>query len=223
MHRTDQQIHDTQKDEYGTPAQPTDRILTLPNLISFIRLCLIPLFFVVLIGGHDVSAMILFALAAGTDWIDGQVARRTHSVSKLGRMLDPAVDRLLMIFGVLGVFLIGRVPLWIIAVIVCRDAVMMAGYALLRRQWNVHVDVIYPGKVATTCLFVGFAALILNWPQIAGLGMVDVAWLPGFNHELVGWGIWFVYAGMLLGVFTTSYYVYAAISKVRQVQQKASV
>ena len=89
----------------------TDEIFTVSNVITFIRLCMVPLFMVLLLGGANVTATVVFAVAACTDFVDGQIARRTNTVSKLGRLLDPAVDRLLMIFGVLGLLLVGRLPL----------------------------------------------------------------------------------------------------------------
>lgn len=71
----------------------SDKVLTIPNLLSFIRLCTIPVFLCLLFDDHNLAATILFALAASTDWVDGQVARRTNSVSRLGQLLDPAVDQ----------------------------------------------------------------------------------------------------------------------------------
>ena len=83
----------------------TNRIFTIPNVISFIRLCMVPVYMVLLLNGYDLLATFMFALAAGTDWIDGQLARRTNCVSKLGQLLDPAVDRILMSCGVIGLML----------------------------------------------------------------------------------------------------------------------
>ncbi|ANE22684.1 CDP-alcohol phosphatidyltransferase [Denitrobacterium detoxificans] len=197
----------------GTPENPSDAIITLPNAVSFVRLCMIPAFFVMLMQGNNIAATALFAIAACTDFLDGQIARRTNRVTKLGRMLDPAVDRLLMILGVLGVYLTGRIPLWIIALVLGRDIVLMAGYAILLKRWKVRVDVIYPGKVATTFFFIGFAGLVLNAPLIPGLGWCDIAWLPGFNGTSVCWAIWFIYAGLLLGAYSTTYYVREALRK----------
>lgn len=194
----------------------SNRIFTVPNVISFIRLCLVPVFFVLLFNGFDLAATLLFAIAAGTDWVDGQIARRTHQVSRLGQLLDPAVDRILMISGVVGLFAVGRLPLWIILIVIARDLLLLAGGAYLLKRWHTRVAVIYPGKVATTLLFVGFAALLLNWPILQGLGMVDAAWLPGFSFEPYSWGIWFVYAGLLLALATTAYYVVAALIKIRE-------
>ena len=194
----------------------SNRIFTVPNVISFIRLCLVPVFFVLLFNGFDLAATLLFAIAAGTDWVDGQIARRTHQVSRLGQLLDPAVDRILMISGVVGLFAVGRLPLWVILIVIARDLLLLGGGAYLLKRWHTRVAVIYPGKVATTLLFVGFAALLLNWPILQGLGMVDAAWLPGFNFEPYSWGIWFVYAGLLLALATTAYYVVAALIKIRE-------
>ena len=157
--------------------------------------------------GYDILATILFAVAASTDWIDGQIARRTHTVSKLGQLLDPAVDRILMISGVVCLLIVGRLPAWIVILVLGRDLLLLIGGAYLLKKWRIRVAVIYPGKVATTFLFVGFAALLLNWPVLTGLGVVPFAWLPGLSSGPYSWGIWFVYAGLIVGLFTTVYYV----------------
>lgn len=184
-----------------------DTIFTIPNLISTIRLCMVPCFIALLLTGYDILATILFAVAASTDWIDGQIARRTHTVSKLGQLLDPAVDRILMISGVVCLLIVGRLPAWIVILVLGRDLLLLIGGAYLLKKWRIRVAVIYPGKVATTFLFVGFAALLLNWPVLTGLGVVPFAWLPGLSSGPYSWGIWFVYAGLIVGLFTTIYYV----------------
>ena len=198
--------------------QVTNRVFTLANAISFIRLLMVPAYLVLLLHGYDVLATALFAAAALTDFIDGQVARRTHTVSKLGQLLDPAVDRILMITGVLGVFLVGRIPLWIILVVLARDLLMLIGGGILLTKYKIRIPVIYPGKVATTLLFIGFAGLLLNWPMVAGLGWCDIAWLPGFTDQSVSWGIWFLYIGLILGVATTAYYCVRALEELKRVR-----
>ena len=187
--------------------QVTNRIFTLANVVSFVRLCMVPAYLVFLLEGHDVLAAFMFALAASTDFVDGQLARRTHTVSRLGQLLDPAVDRILMIAGVVGLLLVGRLPLWIIVVVIARDLFLLCGAAFLLR-YKKRVAVVFPGKVATTLLFVGFAGLLLNFPLIDGLGICDISWLPGFNGNQVSWGIWFVYAGLVMALATTAVYVY---------------
>lgn len=202
--------------------QVSDRIFTVPNIISVIRLCLVPVFLVLLFNGYDLVAALLFALAAGTDWVDGQIARRTHTVSKLGQLLDPAVDRILMIAGVAGLFFVGRLPLWIIVLVLARDLLLLIGGAYLLKRYQIRVPVIYIGKVATTFLFIGFAGLLLNFPLISGLGIIDVSWLPGLNAAICSWGIWFVYLGLILALITTVYYVASGLKKVREVQRTAT-
>ncbi|MBX9033099.1 CDP-alcohol phosphatidyltransferase family protein [Gordonibacter massiliensis (ex Traore et al. 2017)] len=200
----------------------SNRILTVPNVISLVRLCLVPVFLVLLFNGYDLMATFLFALAAGTDWVDGQIARRTNAVSRLGQLLDPAVDRILMIAGVAGLFLVGRLPLWIIVVVLVRDLALLVGGAAILKRYRVRVAVIYPGKVATTLLFVGFAALLLNWPVLNGLGVVNASWLPGLSADPYSWGIWFVYAGLVLALITTAYYAAAAFVKVRAAKRAST-
>ncbi len=188
----------------------TDRVFTAANIITFIRLCMIPIALGFLLSGNDVVATVLFALTAATDFVDGQVARRTHTVSKIGQLLDPVVDRLLMICAVVGLLIVGRLPVWIVVVVLARDALLLIGGAWLMKTYHIRVPVIYPGKVATTFLFVGLAGLMFNYPQIPGLGLCDVSWLPGFNSVACSWGIWCIYIGLCIGVGTTIYYVVAA-------------
>ncbi len=183
---------------------------------------MVPVYLVLLLNGQNIAAAIVFAVAAATDFLDGQIARRTHCVSKLGQLLDPVVDRTLMVAGVLGVFLAGRVPLWIILLIVARDGLVLGGGAWLLFKRSIRIPVIYPGKFATTFLFIGFAALILNWPLVPGLGLCDISWLPGFNGAEVCWGIWFIYAGLALSLGTTVYYVWAAIRALAQKKGNAA-
>lgn len=199
-------------------ARVTTRIFTLANIISIIRLCLIPAFFVLLLDGHNILATFIFALAAGTDFIDGYIARSTKTVSKLGQVLDPVVDRLLMVSGVLGVYLVGRVPLWMILLVLLRDILLIVGGLYFMTRYKVRPKVVFMGKVTTTLLFIGFAGMILNHPLINGLGVVNVSWLPGFNSEPVCWAIWFIYLGLLIGLFTTLFYIGSTFMKVGAVK-----
>ncbi|MEG1197309.1 MAG: CDP-alcohol phosphatidyltransferase family protein, partial [Raoultibacter sp.] len=118
---------DTPQNDSSSEELVIDKIFTIPNVISMVRLCLVPVFLVLLMNGNDLAAALLFALAAGTDFLDGQIARRTNTVSKLGQLLDPAIDRILMIAGVGGLLLVGRLPLWIVAVVLIRDLFLLVG------------------------------------------------------------------------------------------------
>ncbi|MEG0476548.1 MAG: CDP-alcohol phosphatidyltransferase family protein, partial [Raoultibacter sp.] len=93
-----------------------------------------------------------------------------------GQLLDPAIDRILMIAGVGGLLLVGRLPLWIVAVVLIRDLFLLVGGSVLLKRYHIRIPVVYLGKVATTFLFVGFAGALLNWPLISGLGLCTFSW-----------------------------------------------
>ena len=82
------------------------------------------------------------------------------------------------------------------------------------------VPVIFAGKVVTTLLFAGFAFLLINWPRVPGLGIVRSTWLPGLCSGVFSVGIWLVYAGLILGVFTTSYYVLKSIRLLHETKER---
>ena len=187
--------------------EATNKVFTLANCISFIRLCLVPTFLGLFFDGRDVAATIVFALAASTDFLDGQIARRTNTVSKVGQILDPVVDRALMISVVVALLISGRLPVWVIAYVLVRDAYLLGAGAYLGLRYNRRVPVIFAGKVATTLLFVGFAGLLLNMPLIPGLGLCDFAWLPGFNHEMCSWSVWLMYVGLIISAIVTFIYI----------------
>ena len=204
----------------GGQEEVTDRVFTAANIITFIRLIMVPVSLGFLLSGNDIVATVLFALTAATDFLDGQVARRTHTVSKLGQLLDPAVDRLLMICAVVGLLAVGRLPVWIVIVVLARDAFLLIGGAWLLREHGIRVPVIYAGKVATTLMFVGLAGLMLNMPLVPGLGWCDFAWLPGFNSVPCSWGIWCIYLGLCIALFTTVYYVVTAYKELKEALAK---
>ncbi len=197
-------------------------IFTIPNVISFLRLCLIPFYLILLLNGYDLVASLLFIIAAVSDFLDGMIARNTNAVSRIGQVLDPAVDRLLIIFGIIGIFIMGRVPLWIIIFIFGRDILFFIIGIFLYAKYHIRIPVVYPGKFATAFLLIGFSGLLVNWPLILGLGVCDISWLPGFNADVVSWGIWFVYAGMILLLFVSIYYGISAWRKYKIARNKAN-
>ena len=121
-----------------------------------------------------------------------------------------------MLSGVAGLFIIGRLPLWIILFVLVRDIILLAGGAYILRRYKVRVPVVYLGKVATTLLYIGFAGILLNFPLLTGLGVCDLSWLPGFSADQYSWGFWFAYAGIVLSLFTTSYYIAKALQGVKK-------
>ena len=146
---------------------PSSRVLTVPNLISAIRIALIPLF-VALILDHETTTMglILFGVVVATDWVDGAIARRTGQVSELGAILDPVADRLAIAAGLIALAIRGVFPWWAAGAILARDAaVLVVGIVVLVRG-DLHVEVRWIGKIATFSLmtaipFVSWGALEL--------------------------------------------------------------
>ena len=191
----------------------TDRIVTVPNLISFARLLLVPVYLFLLLSGYRVAALAVFGVAAATDFLDGQVARRTHCVSKLGKLLDPAVDTVLMFFGVIGVVMIGELPAWFAVFIILREAFLLIGGLVLLTRFDIKVPVVYPGKVATTLLFFGFAGMMLGAPVVPGIPLTDRWWLPGLNGADVCFWVYLIYPGLLLQLGVTVYYCFAAAKR----------
>jgi cardiolipin synthase len=141
----------------------SDRILTLPNAISFVRLLGVPLFlWLVLVAEQDVWAFVVLAVAGATDWIDGALARALNQRSRLGVMLDPLADRLYIAATVLGLALRGFIPWWLVGILVARELMLLAILPILRRQGLVALPVTYVGKAATWCLLWGFPVLLLT-------------------------------------------------------------
>lgn len=204
-------VEDTRESDATQTQDRAHDVYTVANIITVLRLVLVPFFFSVLItDGHDILSFSLFALAASTDWLDGQIARRTGTVTELGKIIDPLVDRLLIAAGVLGLFLVGRLPGWIVAVLFARDAYLLAGAWVLERAHAPRVPVIYVGKVTTALLLVGFSGAILNMPKVPGLGLVELQALPGLGTTPTALAMWFIYAGLVTSLVTAGMYtVYA--------------
>jgi cardiolipin synthase (CMP-forming) len=145
-----------------TRASPggTDRVLTIPNALSFLRIALIPVF-VVLIVDRDTTfvGLILFGVVLSTDWIDGAIARATGQVSELGKLLDPVSDRLAIAAGLIALVARDAFPLWAALLILVRDGlILLVGVVMLVTR-RVRIDVRYVGKVATFGLMTGIGAV----------------------------------------------------------------
>lgn len=186
-------------------------VYTLANIITVLRLMLVPFFFAVMITEKsDLLAFALFALAASTDWLDGQIARRTGTVTELGKAIDPLVDRLLIAAGVVGLYLDARLPLWIVLFLLVRDLYLLTGASWLTRKRAGRLPVIYIGKLTTAVLLTGFSGLILNMPKVPGLSLVSTSALPGLNGEAVAVWMWLIYVGVVLSALTAVTYTVQA-------------
>lgn len=189
-------------------------VYSVANLITILRLVLVPFFFTVLVDASNergrLVAFAIYAVAASTDWVDGQIARRTNTVTQFGKIVDPLVDRLLLASGVVGLYLIDVLPLWIPVLLLGRDVYLLYGAYLLERH-NVIIPVTRAGKWTTAVLLTGLSSLIAGWPIVGGLGVVDSGWLPGLGESSAPLGVFLVYAGVLLSVSAAVQYTRIAI------------
>ncbi len=148
----------------GQPAPPSaDRIWTIPNVLSVLRLLGVPLFLWLLLGPEaDGLALLVLAVSGFTDWADGVLARKLNQQSRFGALLDPLADRLYILATLVGLVLRDVIPLWLAVVIVGRDVVLSVGLAVLRRHGYGPPEVHYLGKAATFCLLYAFPLLLLG-------------------------------------------------------------
>ena len=164
-----------------------DRVLTVPNLLSVIRLLLIPVFTYALMVAHANGwAVAILMFSGASDWADGKIARTLDQSSRLGVLLDPAVDRLYMVTVPVVLALSGIVPWWFVVTLLVRDGLLAATLPLLRSRGLTALPVTYIGKAATFALMSGFPLVLL--------GTWDALWSRVIGA--CGWGflIWGMYA-----------------------------
>jgi cardiolipin synthase len=185
----------------GRPLNPW----TIPNAIGFVRLAGIPVFLAVAFssdGGHDALAAALYAVIGWADYLDGFAARLTGQYSRLGALLDPLVDRLLVISGMVVCWHFRLLPHWAIAVVIARELFMLlASQYALRRGIE----------------------LVINWP--GRVGVAPILGAPFFAIAGVHWlAVVLLYVGMALGLLASVLYVRrtAAEIRLRNVSTKAS-
>lgn len=140
----------------------SSRVLTVPNILSFLRLLMVPVFLALILGGLDGYALLVLVISSVTDFLDGQIARRFHQVSRLGQLLDPAADRLFIFAALVGLAVRGVIPWWLFVVIVARD-VMLLGLGILGANFGYGpLPVHHLGKLATLCLFYALPILMIG-------------------------------------------------------------
>ncbi|GAB3972027.1 CDP-alcohol phosphatidyltransferase family protein [Streptomyces sparsus] len=167
----------------------TDRILTIPNMLSMARLVGVPVFLWLILlpefGGpnRDLWALLVLAFSGVSDYLDGKLARRWNQVSGLGRLLDPAADRLYILSTLLGLTWRGILPLWLTGLLLARELVLLVMVWVLDRRGYAPPQVNFLGKAATFNLMCAFPLLLLS----DGSG-----WLPSlaaiFGWAFAGWG-----------------------------------
>ena len=139
-----------------------ERVWTLPNALSVLRLLGVPLFLWLLLGPEsDGWALIVLMIAGITDWADGKLAKWLNQYSRLGALLDPAADRLYIMSALVALALREIVPYWVMALLVGRELVLGVALLVLRRYGYPPLQVHYLGKAATLLLLYAFPALLI--------------------------------------------------------------
>jgi cardiolipin synthase len=172
----------------------SDRILTVPNVLSLLRLLGVPLFlYLLLVPEADGWALVVLMVSAITDYADGKLARLLNQYSRLGALLDPAADRLYILAALIGFVIRGFIPWWLAALIIGRDVLLAATLPILRRYGYTALPVHYLGKAATFCLFYGLPMLLLA----QGDSIIAQIALPT-SYAFIVWGtVMYLWAGVI--------------------------
>jgi cardiolipin synthase len=182
------------------------RILTVPNLISVVRLACVPLFCWLLFDGSRVAAFVLLAVLGATDWVDGWIARRFDQGSELGKILDPTADRLLLLTAAVALLVDGVVPLWVGILVLVREALVGGATLALAAAGAARIDVQWVGKAGT------FAMMF----ALPGFLLVDVL-DPGTFRDLIEVATWIVTViGLVLSYYAAARYVPLARAALRE-------
>jgi cardiolipin synthase len=141
-----------------------DRVWTIPNLLSLLRLLGVPVFLWLALGPHANGwAFAILAFGGISDYADGKIARRFNQSSRLGALLDPAVDRLYIVATIVALTITGILPVWLAIAIPARDVLLLATVPALRRMgYGVALPVNFAGKAATLNLLYAFPLLLLS-------------------------------------------------------------
>jgi cardiolipin synthase (CMP-forming) len=173
-------------------------VLTVPNALSVLRLLCAPLFVWLLVGSEDrVAAFALLAVLAGTDWVDGWIARRFDQGSDLGKVLDPVADRVLLLTAAIALTADGTVPAWVGIAVLVREAIVSAATLGLAAAGAARIDVQWAGKAGT------FGVLF----ALPGFLLRDVL-EPGIGRDIVEVITWTATAGgLVLGYYAAARYI----------------
>jgi cardiolipin synthase len=168
----------------GGVTPDTDRVLTVPNLLSAARLAGVPLFLWLILRRDDGWALVVLALAGFTDYLDGKIARRFHLVSRVGQLLDPIADRLYIAATLVGLAWRDIIPWWLVALLLARELLLAGVLLVLRQIGQVGLPVHFVGKAATFNLLYAFPVLLL-----AEVSPTLATWALPIGWALAWWGV----------------------------------
>lgn len=173
-----------------------DRVLTIPNIISLVRLLCLPVFLYLLFVEEDrVAAAVLLGALGATDWVDGYIARRYDQVSAVGKVLDPVADRLLFFVGIGGILVDGSVPVWFAWMVLIREVVVAGTTLVLAALGARRIDVTWYGKAGTFFLMFAFPLFLASNSTVSWADTANVlAWATGIPGLVLSYISWAMYA-----------------------------
>lgn len=179
----------------STTAEPvaSSAILTIPNVISFVRLATVPFFLWLWFAGSREIAVVVYAIGAWTDFLDGFIARRTDSVSELGKLLDPLADRVFIVALAIALVGGGTLPWWLAVAIIGRDVVILSLYPVVQKRGVPKIAVNFVGKSATAALLFGLTWLALSETD---LGLAEIGDEVGIAFVTFGAVLYWVAGAM---------------------------
>ena len=137
------------------------RVVTIPNIISVVRLLCAPVFVWLLADGQGVAAAVVLGVLGASDWVDGWIARHFNQGSNLGKVLDPVADRVLLLVAAIALLVDGSVPIVVGVLVLVREAVVSAAVLLLAMAGARRIDVQWAGKAGTLSVMVAFPLFLL--------------------------------------------------------------
>ena len=171
-----------------TAARSHSAILTVPNVVTLIRLACVPLFVWLLFGRDDrTAAAWLLAVLGSTDWVDGYLARRLGQVSDLGKVLDPTADRILLGTVVVSLLVEGSVPAVVGWGVLVREFLVSVAVLGLAAAGAKRIDVQWTGKAGTLALMVAFPLFIMGEPGPWGRPAEVIAWIFAAPGLALSW------------------------------------
>ena len=139
--------------------------MNLPNKLTLARIIAVPFFIAAYILGYYPVALVLFCAASITDYFDGKIARERNLITNFGKFMDPLADKILTISGMICLIELGRIPSWIVVIIVAREFII-SGFRLIAAENGVVIAANYWGKFKTTFQMIMIILMIVNIPQL---------------------------------------------------------
>jgi cardiolipin synthase len=195
----------------SAPTERGDALLTIPNILSILRLVLVPVFLWLFISGRENIAVIVYAVGAATDFLDGFIARRWGQVSEFGKLVDPLADRVLIIALTIALVVRGTLWVWLAVVVVVRDVVILSLWPALEHRGVERIRVNWTGKTATACLFFGLTSLALSETSFPGASVGDEV------------GVAFTIAGAVLYWTSAAMYSRRALTNLKELKAERVV